>query len=60
MPELPEVETIRASLAPGLEGRSFDRATILDPRLTRPEPPEVIAAELRASASFTCAGGVSI
>ena len=46
MPELPEVETIRASLAPGLEGRSFDRVTILDPRLTRPEPPEVIAAEL--------------
>ena len=46
MPELPEVETIRALLAPGLEGRSFDRVTILDPRLTRPEPPEVIAAEL--------------
>jgi formamidopyrimidine-DNA glycosylase len=46
MPELPEVETIRASLAPGLEGRRFDRVTILDQRLTRPEPPQVIAAEL--------------
>jgi formamidopyrimidine-DNA glycosylase len=46
MPELPEVETIRASLAPGLEGRTFDRVSIFDPRLTRPEPPEVIGAEL--------------
>jgi formamidopyrimidine-DNA glycosylase len=46
MPELPEVETIRASLAPGLEGRAFDRVSIFDPRLTRPEPPEVIGAEL--------------
>lgn len=46
MPELPEVETIRASLAPGLEGRTFDQVSIFDPRLTRPEPPEVIAAEL--------------
>ncbi len=46
MPELPEVETIRASLAPGLEGRAFDRVSIFDARLTRPEPPEVIGAEL--------------
>ena len=46
MPELPEVETIRASLAPGLQGRGFDRVAILDSRLTRPEPPEVVAAEL--------------
>jgi formamidopyrimidine-DNA glycosylase len=46
MPELPEVETIRASLAPGLTGRTFSRVRIHDPRLTRPEPPEVVAAEL--------------
>ena len=36
MPELPEVETIRAQLAPRLEGRTFARVEILDPRLTRP------------------------
>jgi len=46
MPELPEVETIRVSLAPGLEGRTFDRVSIYDPRLTRPEPPEAVGAEL--------------
>jgi formamidopyrimidine-DNA glycosylase len=36
MPELPEVETIRAQLAPRLPGRTIVRAEILDPRLTRP------------------------
>ena len=36
MPELPEVETIRAQLAPRLEGRTLARVEILDPRLTRP------------------------
>ncbi len=36
MPELPEVETIRAQLAPRLEGRRLARVEILDPRLTRP------------------------
>ena len=46
MPELPEVETIRARLAPRLEGRSLEHVEIVDPRLTRPEPPEAIAAEL--------------
>jgi formamidopyrimidine-DNA glycosylase len=46
MPELPEVETIRASLAPGLTGRTLRRVRISDPRLTRPEPPEVVSAEL--------------
>ena len=46
MPELPEVETIRATLAPGLTGRKFERVQVSDPRLTRPEPPEVVAAEL--------------
>jgi formamidopyrimidine-DNA glycosylase len=46
VPELPEVETIRARLAPRLEGRRFERVRIADPRLTRPEPPEAIAAAL--------------
>jgi formamidopyrimidine-DNA glycosylase len=39
MPELPEVETIRRQLEPELVGRRFERATVLDERLTRPEPP---------------------
>ena len=47
MPELPEVETIRARLAPRLEGRRFERVRIADPRLTRPEPPEAVAATLQ-------------
>ena len=46
MPELPEVETIRSRLAPGLAGRRFERVEILDARLTRPEPPEAVAASL--------------
>lgn len=46
MPELPEVETIRSRIAPGLVGRTFERVTIADPRLTRPELPEAVAYEL--------------
>jgi formamidopyrimidine-DNA glycosylase len=46
VPELPEVETIRTRLAPGLTGRRFERVEISDPRLTRPEPPEAVAAQL--------------
>jgi formamidopyrimidine-DNA glycosylase len=46
MPELPEVETIRERLAPRLTGRRFERVVIADPRLTRPEPPEAVAAAL--------------
>jgi formamidopyrimidine-DNA glycosylase len=46
VPELPEVETIRTRLEPGLVGRTFERVLITDPRLTRPEPPEIVAAEL--------------
>jgi formamidopyrimidine-DNA glycosylase len=46
LPELPEVETIRARLEPRLTGRTFERVVIADPRLTRPEPPELVAAEL--------------
>src|SRR5262249_59962728 len=46
MPELPEVETIRAHLAPFLEGRRFDHVEIVDHRLTRPDDPREVAAEL--------------
>jgi formamidopyrimidine-DNA glycosylase len=46
VPELPEVETIRAQLAPLLEGRRFERVSILDPRLTRPHDPREVVVEL--------------
>jgi formamidopyrimidine-DNA glycosylase len=46
MPELPEVETIRATLAPILTGRRLDRVDILDTRLVRPFEPVAVAAEL--------------
>jgi formamidopyrimidine-DNA glycosylase len=46
MPELPEVETIRARLAPALKGRRFERVRIEDPRLVRPFEPAQVAAEL--------------
>ena len=43
MPELPEVETVRRSLAPVLEGATIERAEIVDPRLTRPIEPRLVA-----------------
>jgi formamidopyrimidine-DNA glycosylase len=46
MPELPEVETVRARLAPALTGRRLDRVDILDTRLVRPFEPLAVAAEL--------------
>jgi formamidopyrimidine-DNA glycosylase len=46
VPELPEVETVRRAIAPVLEGRRLERVEILDARLTRPEDPDEIAAEL--------------
>jgi formamidopyrimidine-DNA glycosylase len=46
MPELPEVETVRARLEPVLVGRSLERVEIHDPRLTRPFDPARVAAEL--------------
>jgi formamidopyrimidine-DNA glycosylase len=42
MPELPEVETIRRQLEPELVGRVIEHATVLDERLTRPEPPKSV------------------
>ena len=46
MPELPEVETVRARLEPKLVGRRLARVEIFDPRLTRPADPAAVAAEL--------------
>jgi formamidopyrimidine-DNA glycosylase len=46
MPELPEVETVRRSIAPLLEGRTLDSVEISDARLTRPLDPIEVAREL--------------
>jgi formamidopyrimidine-DNA glycosylase len=46
VPELPEVETVRAQLAPLLVGRRLETVDIRDPRLTRPLDPEQVAREL--------------
>jgi formamidopyrimidine-DNA glycosylase len=46
VPELPEVETVRARLEPKLVGRRFEGVEIFDPRLTRPFDPAGVAAEL--------------
>jgi formamidopyrimidine-DNA glycosylase len=40
MPELPEVETIVRQLEPEVEGRWIERLEVLDPRWSRPAPPE--------------------
>jgi formamidopyrimidine-DNA glycosylase len=42
MPELPEVETVRRQLEPELVGKRIVGATVLDERLTRPEPPRAL------------------
>ena len=46
MPELPEVESVRRAIAPALEGRRLEHVEIDDVRLTRPEDPLEVAAEL--------------
>jgi formamidopyrimidine-DNA glycosylase len=46
VPELPEVETIRAQLDPRLRGRRLERVEIRDPRLTRPLDPDWVARRL--------------
>ena len=46
MPELPEVETVRRRLEPVVVGRRFETVEIADPRLTRPEDPRLVEAEL--------------
>src|SRR3954453_3102974 len=47
MPELPEVETVRARLAPRGVGKRFEHVEIYDSRLTRPSDPAEVAAELQ-------------
>ena len=46
MPELPEVETVRRSIAPVLEGARLEGVEIRDPRLVRPFDPMLVAREL--------------
>jgi formamidopyrimidine-DNA glycosylase len=46
VPELPEVETVRARLEPVLMGRTFQSVDIRDSRLTRPVEPAEVTAEL--------------
>jgi formamidopyrimidine-DNA glycosylase len=43
VPELPEVETVRRRLAPLVEGATITCAEIVDPRLTRPVAPGIVA-----------------
>ena len=43
MPELPEVETVRRSIAPVLEGARLEVVEIRDPRLVRPFDPLIVA-----------------
>ena len=43
MPELPEVETVRRRIAPLVEGATIASAEIVDPRLTRPVSPSLVA-----------------
>lgn len=40
IPELPEVETIRAQLAERIPGRTFARVEVFDPKLVSPDEPE--------------------
>ncbi|HEX4746701.1 MAG TPA: bifunctional DNA-formamidopyrimidine glycosylase/DNA-(apurinic or apyrimidinic site) lyase, partial [Gaiellaceae bacterium] len=53
VPELPEVETVRRRLAPVLEGATIERAEILDPRLTRPVEPGIVAEQLAGESVVT-------
>jgi formamidopyrimidine-DNA glycosylase len=46
VPELPEVESVRAQLEPALVGRRLERVRITDGRLVRPFEPLEVAAEL--------------
>lgn len=43
MPELPEVETVVRQLEPEVEGDRIERLEVLDPRWSRPAPPQELA-----------------
>jgi formamidopyrimidine-DNA glycosylase len=47
MPELPEVETIRRHLAPGVEGRVLEELEVLDARWCEPAPPAEVSDAVR-------------
>jgi formamidopyrimidine-DNA glycosylase len=47
MPELPEVETIRRHLAPGVEGRVLEEMEVLDPRWCEPAAPAEVSDAVR-------------
>src|SRR4051794_1032186 len=44
MPELPEVETVVRQLEPEVEGHRIEQLEVLDPRWSRPVPPEELSA----------------
>jgi formamidopyrimidine-DNA glycosylase len=44
MPELPEVETVVRQLEPEVEGRRIEQLEVLDPRWSRPVPPQELGA----------------
>src|SRR3954454_11811917 len=49
MPELPEVETVVRQLEPEVEGHRIEQLEVLDPRWSRPVPPERLGAEVGGS-----------
>ncbi|HUC00013.1 MAG TPA: bifunctional DNA-formamidopyrimidine glycosylase/DNA-(apurinic or apyrimidinic site) lyase [Solirubrobacterales bacterium] len=49
MPELPEVETVARQLEPEIEGRRIELLEVLDPRWSRPLPPEQLGAAVTGS-----------
>jgi formamidopyrimidine-DNA glycosylase len=49
MPELPEVETVARQLEPEIEGHRVELLEVLDPRWSRPVPPEQLGAAVSGS-----------
>jgi formamidopyrimidine-DNA glycosylase len=49
MPELPEVETVVRQLEPEVEGHRIESLEVLDPRWSRPVPPEELGAAVSGS-----------
>jgi formamidopyrimidine-DNA glycosylase len=49
MPELPEVETVVRQLEPEVEGHRVERLEVLDPRWSRPVPPQELSDAISGS-----------
>jgi formamidopyrimidine-DNA glycosylase len=49
MPELPEVETVVRQLEPEVEGHRIERLEVLDPRWSRPVPPQKLGDAISGS-----------